>query len=247
MNIKLILITWSYEDFFDLKNTPIYKSYIINNSEKNLIHFHFNRNNFINLEQEFNERFGHQYDFLLYRIYLIRDKLKNVESDFFIFSDVNDVVCFGDILDIKNINSITFSAERHQYPNNTNDWIPVNSYPISNIKSNTFLNAGLQISKKQDYLNLLDSVIENILSLNLKNFGGDQGVYTFHFINDLNPKINLDEDRDIFVSTYFTSHDWYEVNDGKIIYKPTNKMPMFLHDNGWNYGSPKIIENFKLV
>jgi len=24
-------------------------------------------------------------------------------------------------------------------------------------------------------------------------------------------------------------------------------MPMFLHDNGWNYGSPKIIENFKLV
>jgi hypothetical protein len=165
----------------------------------------------------------------------------------FIFSDTTDVVCLGKISDIEYNGGIVFSAERHQYPNDISSWGPVNRYPQENLDNSNFLNAGLHISDKSLYLEFLESVIENVLPIEYKTFGGDQGVYIYYFINGILPKISLDVDRKVFVSTYLTSPEWYRVEDGKLLYNPTNSHPFFVHDNGWNYGSPKIIERYRLI
>jgi hypothetical protein len=86
-----------------------------------------------------------------------------------------------------------------------------------------------------------------VLPLKYKNFGGDQGIYTYYYINDLSPKIFLDELSQYFVSTYLTSKDWFSKENNKIRCKINNTTPIFIHDNGWNYGSPRIIEGFNLI
>jgi hypothetical protein len=106
---------------------------------------------------------------------------------------------------------------------------------------------GTDISNKRLFIELLNSVIEKVLPLDYKSFYGDQGVFTYYFINHFSPKITLDVDRKVFVSTYLTSPDCYRVENRKLLYNPTNSKPIFVHDNGWNYGSPKIIERYRLI
>ena len=245
--MKLVSVTWSYEDESNVKDSILYKSFIKHNDESDFINIHFNRLNYDELEKKFKDFYENQYDYILYKIFLIRDLIKQIDDDIIIFSDTNDVVCLNNITEISYDGGIIFSSERHQYPNDISIWKPTKKYSDQDIFEQNFLNSGLVISEKKLYVELLDSVIQNVLPLHYKTFGGDQGVYIYHYINEFSPKIILDKKRNIFVSTYLTSYDWYIPENGKLVYKPTNRCPTFVHDNGWNYGSPKIIERYRLI
>lgn len=233
--MKLLSITWSYQDSIDLSNCFLYKSFIKHNDSNNFINIHFNRKNFIELEKEFQERYGYQYEFLLYRIFLAMDKINNLEDGYYIISDTSDVVCLGNINEIIPPTEIMFSSEAHRYPWNCPDW----KFDYSDIEkqNRNFLNGGLSIGKRDWYVNLFKSIINNIFPLNFKTFGGDQGVFTYHYLSNNEPKIFLDKHNNLFLSTYCRSEREYV---GK-------KLPMFVHDNGWNCGSPRFIEKFNLI
>jgi hypothetical protein len=249
--IKLLLVTWSYDDHYDLKNTFIYKSFIANNSESLIQHIHFNRNNYQKLEQEFNSKFGFQYEFILYKIFLLRDKLNDINTEYVIYSDTTDVVCLSDIQQIKfeNSSKVLFSSEFHRYPNEStlSNWEPINQYTQSDIINRNFLNSGLYIGKTEKIIELLSYCIENILPKEYKNFGGDQGVYTYCYLNSAQKYIELDSNSNLFLSTYLRSSNEYLLQNDRLTHRTNKNSPIFVHDNGWNYGSPKFIEQFKLV
>jgi hypothetical protein len=234
--VKLLTITWSYEDLYDIQNTFLYKSFIKNNPISNFIHIHYNRNNYLELENEFKNKYDFQYEYLLYKLFLTKDKIKDIDTDYIIFADANDTVCLGDINTIELPNSILVSSEINQYPSSMGDWGGL-EYSDNERVNRYFLNSGLFIASKQNYINLLDSVIEKIFSKNLKSFGGDQGIFIYHYLSNHQPKIILDKEYKLFFNTYSRNHEDF------INYK----LPMFIHDNGWNWGSPKFIEKFNLI
>jgi hypothetical protein len=248
--IKLVSVTWSYEDTLDIKNTRLYKSFIKLNDKNNFYHIHFNRNKYKNLEKEFSDKFGHQYEFLLYRIFLLKEELSKLNFDWIIFSDSNDVVCLSklDEISFDLNNRIIFSSEKHRYPNeqNVTDWKPNFRYNSFDTQSKNYLNAGLSIGKKQTYFELFTYCIDNVFNKHYKNFGGDQGVFTYYYINSDN-LITLDKDTKYFLSTYLDSPSNYSFSNGKLKNLISGQFPHFIHDNGWNYGSPKFIEHFKML
>lgn len=233
--IKIITITWSYEEHFDIENTFLYKSFIKNNKKEDLIHIHYNRNLYLELESQFKDRFDYQYEFLLYKIFLTKNKIKEIDSDFLIFCDANDVVCLGNIDEINPPEKIVFSSEINQYPSSMGDFGGL-EYSNEEIQNKHFLNSGLFISSKKNYINLLESVINNILVKNIKSFGGDQGVFVFHYLSKTSPEIVLDKEYKLFFCTFSRHHEDFM----------NYKFPIFIHDNGWNWGSPRFIEKFNL-
>jgi len=249
--VKLLLVTWSYDDHYNLKDTFLYKSFIVDNSENLIHHIHFNRNNYQELEREFSVKFGYQYEFILYKIYLLKQRISEVVSDFVIYADTTDVVCLGNIdtINLNNITKVMFSSECHRYPNEgtINNWTPVNQYPDEDIKLRNFLNSGLYIGKKEKVIELLSHCIENILPIEYKNFSSDQGVYTYCHLNFYKKYIELDSKFDLFLSTYLRSENEFYLSGRNLIHRFNQTSPMFIHDNGWNYGSPKFIEKFNLV
>ena len=245
--MKLLSITWNYENDSNFKSSLLYKSFVKQNDEKNFINIHFNRNDYKDLESEFEKRFGYQYEFILYKIYLLEGQLEKLNDQVIIYADTNDVVCLTRIEDIEYDGGIIFSSEKNRYPNETTNWKPQTNYPQWNLDNNIYLNSGLIITTKNLFIELLRRVKEDILKLNYTNFGGDQGVYTYYYINNLLPQIILDHNTTYFLSTYLSSPSWFEKTEGRIKNKMTNTFPHFVHDNGWNYGSPKIIENFNLI
>lgn len=248
--IKLISVTWSYEDIFNIENTFLYRSFIKHNDKENFYHIHFNRRNYQKLEEEFNNKFGYQYEFLLYRIFLLREELTKHEFDVIVFSDTNDVVCLSNLNEIKFYeNKIIFSFEKHRYPNESNitNWEPNYKYGVEDDVSRTYLNAGLSIGTKDDFIKLFNECIEIVFPKEYKNFGGDQGVFTYHYLNVKNNNILLDKTNKYFLSTYSDSPSNYEFINGRIKVLNSNQTPIFIHDNGWDYGSPKFINHFKLI
>jgi hypothetical protein len=247
---KLISVTWSDNDVFDYKSSMLYTSFIKYNNENDFHSIHFNRNNYKDLENEFNSRFGNQYEFLLYRIFLLKQELEKLDFEYVIFSDTNDVVCLGDIHSIiENPSSIMFSSESHRYPNeeNVTNWSPIFKYPDINNHNLNYLNGGLSFGKKENFIKLFDICIREIFPKEYKNFGGDQGVFTYLYLN-LNQEnlIILDENYEIFLSTYLKSYDGFGVDGDKFVSYNKKTTPLFVHDNGWNYGSPKFIIHFNL-
>lgn len=241
--ISLVSLTWSYESISNYNNSSLYKSFIKNNSNHKFINIHFNRNIYLDLESNFQNRFNYQYEYILYKIYLFKNYLNNIDSDFLIIADTSDVACLCDIdslLDIDLDNNVLFGSEIHQYPPPT-DW---NKYPDINHNIKNYLNSGLYYGKKQDIEHLLEIALD-VLSLNYKNFGGDQGVYTYVYIN--NSIITLDHNCNIFLNTYLRSINDFIYNNNKLKFKNSDISPKFVHDNGWNYGSPKFIEKFNLI
>jgi len=245
----LFVITWSFDDQNDIMESRLVKSFLNYNEKDKLHHLHFNRNKYINLESEFESRFGYQYEFLLYRIYLLREYLVNLDFKNLVFSDTNDVVCMGNIDEIEPFleNKVIFSSENHQYPNEINivNWTPLNQYPENLKKESKFLNAGLSFGKKTSYIKLLDYCIDKVMCQNYKNFGGDQGVFTYSLLNSDGELLSLDYNN-IFLNTYSLNYGSYYIDNNKL-YKHGQKKPfLFVHDNGWNYGSPRFIEYFNL-
>lgn len=249
--IKLISVTWSFGDTCDIENTFLYRSFIKNNDINNFYNIHFNRNNYLKLEEEFSSRFGYQYEFLLYRIYLLKDELLKHDFDVIIFSDTNDVVCLYNLDEIKfyDYDKIIFSSEKHRYPNEINitNWEPNYRYNSEDNNNRTYLNAGLSIGKKETFIQLFEYCINNVFSKEYKNFGGDQGVFTYYYLNNKNGKIIIDKKTKYFLSTYSDSPSNYHHINGKMKNLISEEFPVFIHDNGWNYGSPKFINHFKLI
>lgn len=246
---KLLIVTWSYEDSFNLTQTRIYKSFIRENNSENILNIHFNRNKYEEIEQSFKDMFGYQYEYILYRIFLLSEELKKLYFDNIIFSDSDDVVCMRDISKIKiPADYIIFSSEKHQYPNMESiyEWEPKNKYSIENIQIANFLNAGLSMGERKLFIKLYDKCCDEILPKKYKNFGGDQGIFTYYYINDLSPKIVLDYEKKYFLNTYSDKYENYHVLENQIVCNINGNKPYFIHDNGWNYGSPKFIEHFKL-
>lgn len=251
--IKLVTVTWSYDDTYEINDSFLIKSFLKNNDESDLIKIHFNRNNYKDLETEFNSKFGYQYEFLLYRIYLLKEKLSEIVDDLLIFSDTGDVVCLDNIqkLDSINFDNLLFSSENHRYPNEVNimNWSPNYRYPQENYDMLNYLNAGLSFGKRENFITFLNECVNTIFPNEYKNFGGDQGVFTYYYINNnINTNsIRLDNTFQIFLSTYLKSYHDFKLEDGKIVSLAYNTTPMFIHDNGWNYGSPKFINHFNLL
>ena len=236
--MKILTTTWSYEDKFDITSTTLWKSFIKNNKADDFIHIHYNRKQFDKLEQEFKQRFDYQYEYILYKIFLMKDFVKNNVHDDIIFCDATDTACLYCIDNIKSPeNCITFSREISQYPSSLGDWGDEAQWQQNQINNKIFLNAGLFVSSTENYIKLLDSVIDNILVKDLKSFGGDQGVYTYHYLLKNTPEIILDENNNIFLSTF----------NRDIAHFKKEELPCFIHDNGYDYGSPRFIENFNLI
>ena len=245
--LKIITATWSFDSNKDFQLTPLYKSFIKKNRATDLINIHFNRSLFIDLENQFSERFGYQYEYILYKIFLLKSEIQQINCEHIIFCDANDVACLIDLqtIDVNQYvqTGVTFSSEINQYPSReaTNNW-PNNSYT-----DQKYLNSGLFIGTKQYILQLIDEVVDKVLPLNFKNFGGDQGVYTYYYLNHQHNEVKLDKQNEFFLSTYLTSWgDFQKVGD-RVVNKSDSTAPSFIHDNGWNYGSPKFIEKFNLA
>jgi len=246
--MKLLSITWSDTDEYDLKATPLYKSFIKHNNEKNLFHIHFNRNEYKDLESNYNNKYAYQSEFILYKILLTYNfLLKTNDIEDFIYADTNDVVVLDNIDKVVAPKKILFSCEKHQYPKNAT-WLSQKNYSNENITQNIFLNSGLFVTNKTFFTNFLHNCILNILPHEFKDYGGDQGIYTYYYINlNENKDITLDVETKYFLSTYLRSPDMFTFSDNKFINKEYNTSPLFVHDNGWNYGSPKFRERFNLL
>jgi hypothetical protein len=54
MKIKLVTITWSHEDSFDIYETSLYKSFKQFNPTIDIEHFHFNRGHYQQEEHNYN-------------------------------------------------------------------------------------------------------------------------------------------------------------------------------------------------
>lgn len=250
--IKLVTVTWSENDEPSIEDSFLIKSFLKNNDKEDLITIHFNRNHYRDLESQFNGKFGYQYEFILYRIFLLKYELVKLDSDILVFSDTGDVVCLGNIQSLSEINTdkIMFSSENHRYPNEENitNWDPNYRYPESNYSQLNFLNAGLSFGKRENFIQLLSECINNVFSKEYKNFGGDQGVYTYYYINNnQNNLVTLDNKFELFLSTYLKSYHDFKLENNSIISLAYNTSPLFIHDNGWNYGSPKFINHFNLL
>lgn len=243
--IKLLSITWSYDAIYNYKNTFLYRSFIKHNLDHDFVNIHFNRNNYLEIENKQQLSFDYQYEYILYKIILLKEKIKDIKSDYIIYADSNDVVCLSNIEEILHSlreDTILFSCEYHQYPSPNSIW---NEYPLNNKNNNLFLNSGLYVGTKKNIMRMIDEAMD-VLSLEYKNFGGDQGVYTYMYINK-NLNIKLDINNSIFLSTYLRSNHDFAYQNNRLIDKNNNTFPLFIHDNGWNYGSPKFIEKFHLI
>lgn len=233
--VKIVTITWSYEDIFDIKNTFLYKSFIKNNDKDNLIHIHYNRNNYLELEEEFNKNFGYQYEYILYKIFLTKEKIKSIDCDSLVFCDANDTVCLANIDHLITNEKIVFSSEINQYPSSMGEFGGL-EYSDEERRNKFFLNSGLFLASKEKYVELLEEVINTVLPKNIKSFGGDQGIFVFHYLSKNSPEIVLDTRNELFFCSFSRNHlDFLNF-----------KFPIFVHDNGWNWGSPRFIEKFNL-
>ena len=235
-SIKVLAITWNNEDTFDLESTYLYQSFIKHNNPEDIINIHFNRNQYADLEKDFESKYGYQYEFLLYRLYLVLDKIRDMPYTHFIVSDTTDVVCLGDIKTIKAGKGILFSSEANRYPWSMGDW-GVPEYSEQEQAEKTYINGGLFLADKGGYIDLLNAIRQHIFPKNLKSLGGDQGVFAYHYLSKLNPQITLDKENKLFLCTY-------DRNAADFV---DYEFPMFVHDNGWNWGSPKFIHKFNLI
>jgi FkbM family methyltransferase len=93
---------------------------------------------------------------------------------------------------------------------------------------------------------MLQSIIDNVLSTNINTFSNDQGVFTYYYNMNCEPKIKLDYNNTFVVNTYSRSHDEYYMNNNLMVSKKSGVTPCFVHDNGWNHGSPKYHNHFEL-
>jgi len=249
--ISVITSTWSNEESFPIQDTTLYKSFKFFNPEKNFHHIHFNRGHFHQEESEFNAKYGSESDYLLYKITLLKQRVSEIDSKYIIFCDANDVFCLGNVdylldhFDLDNEIIIGHEKNRWPPPETSCEWPSFRNYSAYNIDNNIYLNSGMVLSSLDNYIKLLDSLEKNILNQNV-NFRNDQGVFAWHYTSESDPKITLDEENIFTLNTFSRSPEEYSLDGNKLINKVDSSYSCFIHDNGWNHGSPKFSEHFNL-
>ena len=252
MNIKIITTTWSHNEIYEIEKTTLYKSFKKFNPSKEVFHHHFNRGHYWREESEFANRFGRESEYLLYKIFLWRDIVRNLEAEYVIFCDANDVVCLSNVDELVNQfdleNNIIIGHEKNQWPTPEakQTWPDYTDYGIYDKEERKFLNSGMILAKKEKYVEMLDSMVDNVMSKEIKTFNNDQGVFTYYYNTKVNPRIKLDYSNKFVVNTFSRSHDEYILENGRLISKKNGTKPVFVHDNGWNHGSPKFLNHFEL-
>lgn len=250
----MVAVTWNYEDSFPIEKTPLYPSFKKHNPNEDFVHIHFNRNNYLKLEEEFSRRFEREYHFHLYKIQLLGEKIKEyVKTDYLIVADATDVVCMNNtnhLIDCFDLNNFVITCqEKNTWPtaDHKKHWPNYTDYNQSDVFNKTFLNSGMILAKKDKFIELLESMIKNVLSTDCKYFHNCQGSYTYYYNKKFEPLIKLDYSSVFTLNTFSRStEDCYLSDDKKIVIKETGVKPCFVHDNGWNHGSPKYMLHFNL-
>lgn len=253
-SLTLVTVTWSHEPTFNIEKTTLYKSFKHFNPTKQFKHLHFNRGHFWQQEVEFSQSFGPESEYILYKIVLLKEILQELNTEYIIFCDANDVVCLNNVdsslqtFDLTN--KIIVGAEKNQWPpkETKETWKPFGfeDYSGFDAENNFYLNSGMVLASKANFIAMLQKMMDEILSKEIKNFRNDQGVYTWYYTAKLEPRIELDYANIFAVNTFSRSVDEFELVDKKLRSKANGKFPCFVHDNGWNHGSPKYVNAFQL-
>jgi|LakMenEpi03Aug12_release.lakeMendotaPanAssembly.Ray.scaffolds.fasta_scaffold92165_2 hypothetical protein len=255
MNINLITITWNYLNEFNIEDTYLFKSFKKFNPNIEFMHFHFNRNEFAKEEKEYSEKFGEESEYILYKINMLCKKLKQVSSDYIIFCDANDVFCLDSISRLPLVfdleKNIVVGAEKNQWPipERKKGWVEKGFVDYSGFdsKNELYLNSGVILAKRENFIKMLEIMEEKIMTKNIKNFKNDQAIYTWYYTSNFKPSISLDYSNIFTLNTFKRQeNDFYITEDKKIVCKNNAIKPCFIHDNGWNHGSPKFINKFEL-
>ena len=241
-NIKLLTLTWGHTEDFDISKTSLYQSFKKYNPEKEIIHHHFNRGLYWELERQYQETYGVESEYLLYKITFLLEKAKQIDSDYVIFCDANDVACFTDIDDLPNQfdleNFIIVGHEKNMWPplDRKVTWPDYVDYDENHMTNRTFLNSGMILAKTQKYVELLQSLVDNVLPTKIPTFNNDQGAFTYYYNKGFHPIIKLDFDSLFVVNTYSRNTNEYRLEDERLISNSTGIKPYFLHDNGnWTW------------
>jgi FkbM family methyltransferase len=264
MKTDLIVVTWNHSDTLDISKSMMVQSFLKYNSKDRLHQIHFDRRQYSQLECEFSQKFGYQYEFLLYRIFLLENALmalhKEKQFDQIVFCDSGDVTCQNSLDSIKNdinLNEyVVFGSEKNQWPNRDtkNNWPGYKDYNSFDFENRFFVNGGVILTKPEAFCKLLSNCIEKVFpqiphSTHLVCYAGDQGAFTF-FYNNLNDssdiKIKLDYPNFLAINTFATSVNDYYLENSKVHSKSTNNAPCFIHDNGWDHGCPRLNHAFEL-
>lgn len=252
MKISLLTVTWSHSDVFNVENTSLYKSFKKFNPDKEIYHFHFNRGHYHQMENDFYHRFGQESEYLVYKIQLLLNKAKEVDSDYVIFCDANDVTCMSkvdhliDLFDLDNYIILGHEKNMWPIPEKKQSWPDYQDYKGRDLDMKTYLNSGMILAKKDKYVEMLESLINNVLSTNINTFSNDQGAYTYYYNKSIKPEIKLDYSNLFALNTFSRSTDEFYKHNNRLVSKETGVRPCFVHDNGWNHGSPRYHNFFGL-
>jgi FkbM family methyltransferase len=152
-----------------------------------------------------------------------------------------------DMFDLEN--NVIVGHEKNTWPTQERKgtWPNYRDYDEKHMTNRTFLNSGMILSKTDKFIEMLQSMVDNVFSTNINTFSNDQGVYTYYYNMGIAPKIKLDF-LNIFALNTFSRNvnEFYLNNDNKLVSHETGVIPCFIHDNGWNHGSPKYHVHFEL-
>ena len=139
--------------------------------------------------------------------------------------------------------------EKNTWPTNEikSTWMNYVDYNEYHKSNRIFLNSGMILAKTDKFIKMLQSMIDNVFSTNINTFHNDQGVYTYYYNMNIEPKIKLDVSNIFALNTFSrTTSEFYLNENKKLVSNETGVIPTFLHDNGWNHGSPKYFMHFDL-
>jgi hypothetical protein len=250
--IKLVTCTWGYTPSYPIEQSMLYKSYTKHNPPENFAHFHYNRGAFYAEEQAYLQRMGTQAEYIMFKIELLKKSVEELETDYLVFADATDVFCTGNISHLPNLfdleKYVVFSAERNDWPkqNMISHWENYAGYKQHDRENRYFLNSGVQLAKKEKYIQLLRSCLERFCVHNVKGHGGDQGVFTWHYNTQEEPKIILDYAKVFAWSTYDSNQVDYHESNKRLVCNQYGTCPLFIHDNGTNYGGQRFVQKFNL-
>lgn len=264
MALSLVVVTWSYEDTYDVSDHMLLRSFRKHNPDEEVIQIHFNRSNYSLEEREFLNTYGSQYEFVLYRIFLLEEKLAELSSEYVTICDTPDVTCVNNIEHLPRIfdldNYVVFGMEKNQWPMPMvkEKYLNYTDYQGYDKSNNCYLNAGCILAKKTQLIELIQlckTKMKDNSYVFKKSFeedsrwggsGSDQGVWTWMYNMVSDSKIKLDYLSNFTLNTYQRSTEEYYTSNGKLYSKSYSNSPCFVHDNGWDHGSPKYHDYFEL-
>jgi hypothetical protein len=247
----LVLISWGWGDQHNIETTWSYKSFKKHHPEYPIKHFHFNRGHHHELERKFNEDFGPESEYLIYKIFNMLQKVNEIETEYFVFTDSTDVYCSSKIDAVKDYYDLNdyliFGHEKNDWPKPEVRclWPDYTDYSPYDIQNKNFLNSGVFVGKTANYKKMLEVMVHDVLpkKLHTKN---DQGMFLYYMNTLLEPRIKLDLGSFLVLNTYNRNENDFYRKGNKLYYKSENKSPIFVHDSGTPWGGAKLITKFGL-